>query len=239
METIPFWQVDAFTSEVFSGNPAAVCVMEHWLPDDLLQQIAAENNLSETAFLVAKEGGGYRLRWMTPVAEVDLCGHATLASGWVVLNELEPDAQAVRFETRSGTLSVEVAEAGYAMDFPARPGAPCDASEGLAAALGVEPHELFETDFNYLAVLGSAQDVWSLEPDFAAIASLPHSVIATAPGEGEIDFPPVVRRADQRRRTLAPLQHRCLQHRDLLLHKPRGRRVTARGGRDCVWCVPE
>lgn len=188
MHTIPFWQVDAFTDRVFHGNPAAVCVLTHWLADDVLQQIAAENNLSETAYLVAREGGGYRLRWMTPVAEVDLCGHATLASAWVVLNELEPAAERVSFETRSGTLAVELGASGYTMDLPAQPGTPCDAPAGLTEALGVEPQELFETEVNHLVVLGSAQDVWSLEPDFAAIAALPRSLIVTAPGEGEIDF---------------------------------------------------
>ncbi|MDJ0975467.1 MAG: PhzF family phenazine biosynthesis isomerase, partial [Planctomycetota bacterium] len=153
MDTVPFWQVDAFTSRVFHGNPAAVCVMDHWLPDDVLQQIAAENNLSETAFLVAKEGGGYDLRWMTPVAEVDLCGHATLASGWVVLNELEPDADHVEFETRSGSLTVAMNADGYVMDFPVRRGEPCDAPPGLEEAIGLPPQEIFETDFNYLVVL--------------------------------------------------------------------------------------
>src|ERR671932_424404 len=102
---IPIYQVDAFTSRLFAGNPAAVCPLEAWLPDDLLQSIAAENNLSETAFFVA-EDGGYRLRWFTPGCEVDLCGHATLATAHILFTELNSPEQALSFETKSGTLIV-------------------------------------------------------------------------------------------------------------------------------------
>ncbi|MGH7540626.1 MAG: PhzF family phenazine biosynthesis protein, partial [Gemmatimonadota bacterium] len=130
---VPLYQIDAFTDELFRGNPAAVCPLDEWLADDLLQSIAAENNLSETAFFVP-EGDGFQLRWFTPRAEVDLCGHATLASGWVVLRRLEPGRRSVRFRTRSGELRVDpadglpwvaesesVAEGApmLAMDFPA------------------------------------------------------------------------------------------------------------------------
>lgn len=188
MSTIPFWQVNAFTSRSFHGNPAAVCVLEAWLDDDVLQQIAAENNLSETAFLVAREPGQYDLRWMTPVTEVDLCGHATLASAFVVFHALETDATEVRFETRSGTLTVNRDGDRLAMDFPARSGTKSTISKAFTVALGKEPVELYEAEFNYLAVYATPEDVWELEPDFAAVAALPFSVIATAPGAEEHDF---------------------------------------------------
>jgi PhzF family phenazine biosynthesis protein len=117
---IPLYQIDAFTGRVFAGNPAAVCPLEEWLDAATMQAIAAENNLSETAFFV-RGGEGYGLRWFTPTLEVDLCGHATLASAFVVFEFLDRAAEAVRFETRSGELVVRRKEGLLAMDFPARP----------------------------------------------------------------------------------------------------------------------
>ena len=117
---IPMYQVDAFAGQVFSGNPAAICPLETWLPDAQMQAIAAENNLAETAFFV-RNGHGYKLRWFTPAVEVDLCGHATLASAFVILNDLTPGERSVSFETKSGTLTVTRDGDLYSMDFPSRP----------------------------------------------------------------------------------------------------------------------
>lgn len=137
---LSLYQVDAFTERVFSGNPAAVCPLDHWLPDTTLQAIAAENNLAETAFF-APEGDGYRLRWFTPVAEVDLCGHATLASADVLFRQLGHTGAAVQFVTRSGVLAVERRGELYAMDFPVAVPEPCAAPPALVAGLGVTPLE--------------------------------------------------------------------------------------------------
>ena len=126
---LPLYQVDAFTGRVFAGNPAAVVPLDAWLPDETLQSIATENNLSETAFFVGS-GGDYQIRWMTPAAEVDLCGHATLASGWVVVNEIEKGRTNVRFGSRSGPLRVTAEGDRLALDFPSRPPAPADGSAG-------------------------------------------------------------------------------------------------------------
>ncbi|HKJ82957.1 MAG TPA: PhzF family phenazine biosynthesis isomerase, partial [Mariprofundaceae bacterium] len=126
------YQVDAFATRVFAGNPAAVCPLDAWLPDPLMQAIAEENNLSETAFFVP-EGEGFRLRWFTPMAEVNLCGHATLATAHVILNILGHPAERVNFETRSGTLTVEQSHGQLSMDFPALTPTPCHMPEALAA----------------------------------------------------------------------------------------------------------
>ena len=131
------WQVDAFAERPFSGNPAAIVPLEHWLSDETMQAIANENNLSETAFFVPRGGGLYDLRWFTPQAEVLLCGHATLASAWVVLNELSPSADMVRFQTKSGELSVMRGKDGQLrMALPADPVAPFETTRGYAEALG-------------------------------------------------------------------------------------------------------
>ena len=184
---IPMFQVDAFTGEVFGGNPAAVCVLGGWLEDGLMQAIAAENNLSETAFLV-RQGEGYGLRWFTPRAEIDLAGHPTLASAFVVFELLEPGRREVRFETAcSGPLTVRREGALLAMDFPSRPAAPCPAPEALAAGLGVEPVEVLRAR-DHLVVLGSEAAVRAVRPRFDLLESLDSlGVIITAPGD-EVDF---------------------------------------------------
>lgn len=180
---IRLFQVDAFTRRRFAGNPAAVCPLDGWLEDDRLQAIAAENNLSETAFLVAREGD-YELRWFTPEAEVDLCGHATLASAFVVLRFLEASRDAVRFHTRSGPLEVERQGERLVMDFPATPAEPCDAPEELATALGAAPEEVLRAT-DWLAVFAEAADVAGLDPDMRALKRLGRrGVIVTAPAEG-------------------------------------------------------
>ena len=184
----PIFQIDAFTNRRFAGNPAAVMPMASFPADAVLQAIAAENNLAETAFLVP-EGGDYRLRWFTPMVEVPLCGHATLASAAVVMERLQPGRSKVVFHSASGPLTVKRADAGYVMDFPARPSDPVSAPPGLANALGVVPVEVMANAFNYMALLQSAQVVRALAPDMAALARMDRpGVIVTAQGDGNYDF---------------------------------------------------
>jgi PhzF family phenazine biosynthesis protein len=182
------FQLDAFAARRFAGNPAAVMPLVRFLADSTLQCIAAENNLSETAFLVP-EHGDYRLRWFTPAVEVPLCGHATLASAAVVMERLEPGRNAVLFHSASGPLKVRRVTGGYAMDFPARRSESVAAPLGLAEALGVSPLEVQVNAFNYLVLVESAQVLRALAPDMAATARMDRGgVIVTAPGEGGYDF---------------------------------------------------
>ncbi|MBM3571749.1 MAG: PhzF family phenazine biosynthesis protein [Alphaproteobacteria bacterium] len=187
---LPIYHIDAFASAPFTGNPASVCPLERWLPDHLMQQIAAENNLSATAFFVPEPAGAaadYALRWFTPAVEVDLCGHATLASADVVLGDLRPAAQRVRFSTKSGILTVERAGGLLALDFPARPPKPCAAPAGLAAALGAAPVEVHAAR-DLMCVFSSEETVRALRPDMVAVARLDtFAVIATAAGR-DVDF---------------------------------------------------
>jgi len=184
---LPIYQVDAFSTGIFGGNPAAVCPLEAWLDDATLQRIAEENNLSETAYFVP-EGEGYRLRWFTPGMEVDLCGHATLASAWVLFNELGASEQTLRFFTRSGELRVSRDGQRLALDFPLKHPQPVPVPAGLAEALGCEIVELQRSD-DYIAVVASAEVVEGLKPDFAALSQFDvRGVAVTAPGTGEFDF---------------------------------------------------
>jgi PhzF family phenazine biosynthesis protein len=184
----PIFQIDAFTSRRFHGNPAAVMPLDKFPDDAVMQAIAAENNLAETAFLVA-EGRDYRIRWFTPAMEVRLCGHATLASAAAVLERLEPERGEVVFHSASGPLTVKRAGKGYVMDFPARPSKKITTPRELAKALGITPVNVYAEPTNYMAVLRDAQQVRELKPDFAAIARLDRGgVIVTAPGDGEYDF---------------------------------------------------
>ncbi|HEX3863753.1 MAG TPA: PhzF family phenazine biosynthesis protein [Stellaceae bacterium] len=185
---LPLYQIDAFAEGPFTGNPAAVCPLDAWLPDNVMQAVAAENNLSETAFFVA-EADGYRLRWFTPTTEVDLCGHATLASAYVVFRWLMPDRREVVFHTEhAGRLTVTRDGDCFALDFPARPASPCPISDAVATALGRRPTAPFAAR-DYLAVYDSAEEVAALAPDFAAVAALDRfAVIVTAPGTGGVDF---------------------------------------------------
>jgi PhzF family phenazine biosynthesis protein len=187
----PIFHVDAFTTRPFAGNPAAVMLMDRFPEDTVLQEIAAENNLSETAFLVP-EGGDYRLRWFTPTTEVPLCGHATLASAAVVMERLEPGRSTVVFHSASGPLTVDRKETRYVMDFPVRTSEQVSSPPGLAEALRIdpiEPIEVFSNEFNYLALLESAQVLRALAPDMTAVAHLDRpGVIVTAPGDGTYDF---------------------------------------------------
>jgi PhzF family phenazine biosynthesis protein len=185
---VPIFQVDAFATRLYAGNPAAVMLLDSFLPDAVLQAIAAENNLSETAFLV-RAGDDYKLRWLTPETEVPLCGHATLASSAVIMERLEPGRKRVVFHTASGALTVDRTATGYSMDFPARLSQPTEAPPELRAALGSVPVEVVADKFNYLVLLETAQVVRDLQPDFVAIARLDRGgVIVTAPGDQGFDF---------------------------------------------------
>jgi PhzF family phenazine biosynthesis protein len=182
------FQLDAFTSRRFAGNPAAVMPMETFPSDAVLQAVAAEINLAETAFLIP-QGDDYEIRWFTPTTEVPLCGHATLASAAVVMERLEPGRRRVVFHSASGPLTVSRSNAGYVMDFPARLSKPAPTPPGLAEALGVAAFEVLADAFNYLVLLESAQVVRELAPDIAAIGRMDRSgVIVTASGDGNYDF---------------------------------------------------
>ena len=180
---IDLYQVDAFASKPFEGNPAAVCPLEAWLDDALLQAIAAENNLSETAFFVPTEAG-YHLRWFTPSVEVDLCGHATLAAAWVVFHTLGVVAESVAFETRSGVLTVRREGDMLVMDFPAKTLAPLDMHAEVAAALGgIEIEELLISD-DIVVVVEEASVIDRLAPDMQRLKQLPgRGVAVTAKGD--------------------------------------------------------
>jgi PhzF family phenazine biosynthesis protein len=182
------FQIDAFTTRRFAGNPAAVMPMDVYPEETVLQAIAAENNLAETAFLVP-EGADYRLRWFTPITEVPLCGHATLASAAVVMERLEPGRKTVVFHSTSGPLTVKRTATGYVMDFPVRLSEPISTPAGLAEALGAVPIEVFVNEFNYMAVLESPQMLRDLAPDMTALVRMDRpGVIVTASGDGTYDF---------------------------------------------------
>jgi PhzF family phenazine biosynthesis protein len=183
---IPYYQVDAFTDRVFGGNPAGVCLLESWLPDGRLQQIALENNLSETAFVV-RRGEEFDLRWMTPTMEIDLCGHATLAPAFVIFNELGFTGEEIRFHTKTGQLGAKREGDRIVLDFPAWEAKPCEIPAVLADALGWIPRELFRNR-DYLAVFSSQEELLSLKPDMVVLAQLDClGVICTAPGR-DCDF---------------------------------------------------
>jgi len=183
---IKLYQVDAFADRLFAGNPAAICPLETWRDDALLQAIAAENNLSETAYFVPSERG-FKLRWFTPVAEVDLCGHATLAAAHVIFAILGYDGEAITFETRSGDLTVSRRGTGLAMDFPAIRLQACEPPPALIAALGRRPSAVLVAD-DYLAVFEDETVIRELSPDYARLRELDRrGVIVTAKG-GEVDF---------------------------------------------------
>lgn len=183
---LPIYQVDAFTSAVFAGNPAAVCPLEQWLPDATMQAIALENNLAETAFFVRKDGR-FQLRWFTPTCEVDLCGHATLGSAYVLFHELREAGDTLRFDTKSGELSVRREGDRLVMDFPSRPPQKIEPHPGLARALGGAPVEILAAR-DYLIRYKSADEVKALAPDMEALKKIDRfAFIATAPG-ADCDF---------------------------------------------------
>jgi len=184
---IPLYQVDAFSDRAFAGNPAAICPLDEWLSDDLMQSIATENNLSETAFFVP-QNGGFKLRWFTPATEVDLCGHATLASAWVIFSHLAPGANEARFHTKSGELVVTREDNGLlAMDFPARRPGPCDVHPNLLPALARTPETVLAAR-DYLVVYSTEDEVREIAPNMEKLADTDRfAVIVTAPGR-DCDF---------------------------------------------------
>lgn len=178
--------VDAFTEKVFSGNPAGVVIRDAWLPDELMRDIARENNLSETAFAV-KTDGAYALRWFTPGGEVDFCGHATLGASSVIFRFYEPEAREIVYRTEVGELRVTREGELFVMDFPAYSPEPVPVTDEMAAALGVRPKEAYMAR-DLLMVLGAEEEVRSLSPDIARLAALPGVCAAvTARGSGEYD----------------------------------------------------
>lgn len=184
--TIPVYQVDAFTSRIFAGNPAAVCPLEAWLPDETMQAVAAENNLSETAFFV-RNGNGFHLRWFTPGVEVDLCGHATLASAFVLFHLLGEQGDELRFTTKSGELIVRRRNNMLALDFPARPPEPTRPCVGLIEAFDVKPQAVLSAR-DYLLVFDNEDEVRKLEPNMELLKGIDRfAVIVTAPGD-DCDF---------------------------------------------------
>jgi PhzF family phenazine biosynthesis protein len=234
---LPIYQVDAFTASIFKGNPAAVCPLESWLPDTKMQAIAAENNLSETAFFV-RNGGNFQLRWFTPACEVDLCGHATLASAYVLFRELNEPGDTIRFETKSGELKVRRETDRLVLDFPARPPHPAAPDPALVSALGGNPAEVLAAR-DCLVCYQSEEEVRSLSPDMEALKKIDcFAFIVTAPGI-ECDFvsrffapakgipeDPVTGRAHC---TLIPYWASRLGKTTLF-----ARQVSARGGE--LWC---
>jgi len=182
----PIYQLDAFTSRLFGGNPAAVVILDEWLPDSVLAAIAAENNLAETAYVIPRSGIT-PLRWFTPTVEIDLCGHATLAAADVLFRYRFPALDRLTFSTRSGELAVTREDALLKMDFPARPGKPTGVTDALVSALGARPREAFLAR-DLLAIFDSESEVRSLRPDMQRIASLDaFAVITSAPGD-KADF---------------------------------------------------
>jgi PhzF family phenazine biosynthesis protein len=180
--SIPYYQVDAFTHRLFSGNPAGVCLLADWLPDSVLQSIAAENNLAETAFVVQR-GSYFDLRWFTPTLEVDLCGHATLASAHVIFRHLGYRDAVVRFQTRAGELTVTLSDDLLTLDFPSRPAVACSAPAELQEGLGISPTGTAK-DRDYLAIFDNERAVRELRPDMTALMRLDClGIIATAPGD--------------------------------------------------------
>ena len=183
---LKIYQVDAFTSEPFHGNPAAIVPLESWLPDETMQNIALENNLAETAFFV-QNADGYDLRWFTPAVEMDLCGHATLASAFIILDVLGSTEKVLKFQTKSGLLTVEKDGDKFILDFPSRPAVATSTPEGLIEAIGKAPKEILKSR-DFLMVYESEDEVRAITPDFAGLLKIPaHAVIVTAPGK-DCDF---------------------------------------------------
>lgn len=184
--TLSLYQVDAFTNDLFRGNPAAICPLDAWPSDDLLQRIAAENNLSETAFFVPK-GDEFHIRWFTPTVEVALCGHATLATAWVLFHRMGYKDDTVRFQSGSGPLQVTREDGWLTMDFPSTPASPCTPPEGLLESFHLNPVEILHSA-NYLLVFENEDEIRTLTPDLARLKTLTGGAfIVTAPGK-ECDF---------------------------------------------------
>lgn len=187
--TLPIYQVDAFTSHVFGGNPAAIVPLDKWLSDDLLQKIALENNLSETAFIV-KESEGYHIRWFTPVVEVDLCGHATLATAFYLFEIEQVTLEKLSFNSRSGLLTVEKKDNLLVLDFPAMEITEMPAPDGLIEGIGASPSKIFKAKDDWMLVFDDEEKVANLTPNFSLLKSVKaRGIITTAPSNDKnIDF---------------------------------------------------
>jgi PhzF family phenazine biosynthesis protein len=186
---LPIYQIDAFTDRAFAGNPAAVMPLQQWLPDELMQRIAAENNLAETAFFVP-QGEGFHIRWFTPTVEIALCGHATLASAYVITRFLQPERQELRFTSMSGPLVVRRAGEQLVLDFPRYQFKPApERLEAVTACLNHRPLSIFDSDdyIAYFAVFDNEASIRSMAPDFSALCRLDKDVVVTAPGD-QVDF---------------------------------------------------
>ena len=180
---IPLYIIDAFTDKVFGGNPAAVCLLDKWLDSALLQKIAAENNLSETAFVVKISENSYDLKWFTPATEVDLCGHATLASAYVIFNYLGFTHEEINFHTKSGILKIRRNKELLSMDFPARKPQPAVPPKELLEGLGATPQKVLKSR-DYMAVFASEKEIIAIKPDFDMLTKVESlGVIVTAKGE--------------------------------------------------------
>ena len=184
---IRLFQIDAFTDRVFGGNPAAVCPLDGWLPDTLMQQIAMENNLAETAFYV-RTNGCFDIRWFTPEVEVDLCGHATLAAAYVIFNIEHFEGPVIEFGSRSGRLRALRDGDFMTLDFPADSLVKSSAPEGLAEALGTSPLEIYKGKTDYMLVYPTAGQIENMKPNMLRIADInARGIIVTAPGD-DVDF---------------------------------------------------
>lgn len=182
-----YYVVDAFAEKVFEGNPAGVCIMDQWISDELMQKIAIENNLSETAFAV-KEGTHYKLRWFTPGGEINLCGHATLATAFVIMNYVETELIYIAFQTMSGILTVNRKDESYEMDFPTVHSKPYEITEQIVDALGVTPIEAY-INRDLVFVLESEEAVKRVNPDFSRLEKLPDGLGVGVTAKGtECDF---------------------------------------------------
>jgi len=185
--TIPYYEVHAFTDRLFGGNPAGICILEEWLPHELMQRIAAENNLPETAFFIDR-GGFSDIRWLSPAAEIDLCGHATIGSAHVLFQHLGRGGNSLKFQSRSDELRVDRVGNRLVLDFPSRLANRCDPPPLLAESLGAQPVEVYKNR-DYIVVFERQEDVAGLRPDFAQVSKLAEvqGVVVTAPGH-DCDF---------------------------------------------------
>jgi len=183
---IDIYQIDAFANRAFAGNPAAVCPLDSWLPNGLMQSIAAENNLSETAFFVP-EDTGYSIRWFTPVTEVNLCGHATLASAYVIFNILGFTGDTIRFASKSGNLPVTKNGDWLVLDFPSQPARPCEIPQKVIRAFGVTPIECLKNE-DYIVIFDTAAQVKAIHPDMELIKTLDCRGVIISAAAQDYDF---------------------------------------------------
>ena len=185
---LPFYQIDSFTDKVFTGNPAAVVPLDSWLEDDVMKGIALENNLPETAFFVPKDDH-FHLRWFTPTVEMNLCGHATLATAWVLFNDLGYDKNSIKFESKSGDLTVTKNQDGMTLNFPILPSQQVDLDPAIEKAFGKQSLELYKGERKWVAIYDDPDFILNNQPDLSIIKTLTdEGVIITAPGHAPYDF---------------------------------------------------